>query len=81
MIQTSMTGTHTATKSLTNCDWCGEPSVALLTIQPDRYTYKNGKDGKKIKILRKRAITAEVCAHHLKTLELKKNRGSEEIEE
>jgi hypothetical protein len=39
-----------------------------IILEPDRYKFVDGKDGKKIKVLRKKAIKAKVCAYHLKTL-------------
>jgi hypothetical protein len=50
------------------CAWCGEPSVDNIILEPDRYKFVDGENGKKIKVLRKKAIMAKVCAYHLKNL-------------
>jgi hypothetical protein len=58
------------------CAWCGEPSVDEIILEPDRYKFVDGQDGKKIKVLRKKAIKVKVCAYHLKNLKMKRNGNS-----
>lgn len=55
------------------CAWCGEPSVAEIELEPNRYKFVDGSDphGPKVRILRKKAIVAKVCAYHLNNLKRK----------
>jgi hypothetical protein len=50
------------------CAWCGEPSVDEIEIEPNRYKFVEREDGSRIKVLRKKAIVAKVCAFHRKNL-------------
>lgn len=57
--------------SIKQCGWCDAPAIDEIILEPDRYKYVEGKDGKKIKVLRRRAIIAGVCEVHKKNLQLK----------
>lgn len=55
------------------CAWCGKPSANELVLEPDRFKYVHGKEGKKVKVLRKRAIVVKVCKFHWQNLQRVKN--------
>lgn len=50
------------------CAWCGKPSVSDIVLEPNRYKFVEREDGSKIRVLRKKAIIAKVCAFHLNNL-------------
>lgn len=50
------------------CGWCGDPAVDVVVLEPDRFRWEV-KLGKRIKVLRKRAIVAGVCEGHRNILE------------
>jgi hypothetical protein len=56
------------------CAWCGAPSVGFITLEPARYSMtkpaRYDENGKRLRDLKKRAIVAQVCGHHYKTLKL-----------
>lgn len=49
------------------CAWCGEPATEEIVLEPDRYGFHNHL-GQKIRYLRKRAVIAQACAVHYKSL-------------
>lgn len=53
------------------CAWCGKPSVDELVIRKPRFTkHYNPIEKKTVNQMVKPAVTAPVCDHHLRTIEL-----------
>lgn len=52
------------------CAWCGSPSTSVIVLEPDRYGYED-RLGKKVRVLRKRAITAKACSTCVKRLKFR----------
>lgn len=46
------------------CAWCGEPALSRIEVAPPQFTHKRG-----IKLLKRRAIEAPVCATHAQTIQ------------
>jgi len=62
------------------CAWCGNQANELLTLEPERYAFKDQmmEDGtvKRVKYLRKRAITAWICSSCNKDMVFRESHGS-----
>jgi hypothetical protein len=56
------------------CAWCGEPSDGgYIEIRPARYKQIKQVDpvtGKRVRIMRKQAVVAKVCAFHRRNLKM-----------
>lgn len=62
------------------CAWCGEPSVDEIVIIPARFKQTKQVDpttGKRVRVMRKRAITAKVCKKHRDSLYIVKSQKEE----
>lgn len=55
--------------SQSKCEWCGQPASTTLELEPAVWGQEASPSGKKIKIMRKRAIVAAVCPEHYSNLE------------
>lgn len=57
------------------CAWCGAPSDGgYVEIEPARYKQTKQVDpttGKRVRVMRKRAIVAKVCEYHRKNLKMR----------
>jgi hypothetical protein len=51
------------------CAWCGEPATTAIELEPAQHTFKQGPDGKRVKLIKRHAIEAPVCAFHFSNLE------------
>jgi hypothetical protein len=56
------------------CAWCGEPSDGgYVELEPARYKQTKQVDpvtGKRVRIMRKQAVVAKVCAFHRRNLKM-----------
>jgi hypothetical protein len=51
------------------CAWCSAPASTTLEIEPAKHTFRRGPKGERVKLVKRSAIEAPVCAHHFRTLE------------
>jgi hypothetical protein len=51
-------------RNMNCCRWCNKPAVVEIIVEPDKFGMVARNDGRKIKTLVRRAITAPACSEH-----------------
>lgn len=51
------------------CEWCGARATATIELEPAVWGMDKTPTGKRIKIMRRRALVAAVCSDHNSSLE------------